>query len=320
VSDTTLEMETEEAPNTGIVFEDAPPPAGDPDMQALTETQNGLREREAALARERDARVQAEREGQTAREQLARVEAARVTERKAALQAELDAAKTARDMAQQAYRVAREAGDIDAELNAQELLTGAIGNIRDVERQLSAAPEAPQVDRHEAPRPAPQPHVMSKASRDWIAAHPRFDSDPVYRQATVAAHMQAVQQGVPVDSPEYFQHIEGRLAVMFDEPTTTRPRQTDRPLAAPPSRGDQSAAATRAVDTVFGPMRVSKGAGGAMKIGFANQQQRENLTEAARFNGFVDNKTGKVDLGGYCKSLIEDAERSGGALSPVSRI
>lgn len=107
---------------------------------------------------------------------------------------------------------------------------------------------------------------------------------------------------------------------MFDEPTTTRPRQTDRPLAAPPSRGDQSAAATRAVDTVFGPMRVSKGAGGAMKIGFANQQQRENLTEAARFNGFVDNKTGKVDLGGYCKSLIEDAERSGGALPTVSRI
>lgn len=50
---------------------------------------------------------------------------------------------------------------------------------------------------------------LSMRTAAWIAAHPQFSSDPVYHNLAMAGHADAVKQGIPVDSDEYFAHIEG---------------------------------------------------------------------------------------------------------------
>lgn len=160
----------------------------------------------------------------------------------------LDVAKATRALAR-----------IEADKRDQEILKAQI-----VEAQARpVVKEGPVED--EQPRKAEQPRkplteaeavenlaltMKSQASADWIRAHPEVVKPAMYHRM-VGGHFEAMENGLAVDSPEYFSFIEERLQGPKREPAPA-PAQArqEAPTApeikrvaavtAPPSRGDST--------------------------------------------------------------------------------
>lgn len=98
------------------------------------------------------------------------------------------------------------------------------------------------------PRPAPGPQGKTAA---WIAAHPRFNTDPQYNAAAMAAHYQAIRDGIAIESDQYFQRIE--------EATGDRKvEQKVEPKAKAAEGGEGEGSGRRGVDTSGGPAPVTR--------------------------------------------------------------
>jgi hypothetical protein len=289
---------------------------GDDDAAgALAQSQRALKDHEATARRERAERVAAQRRAEDAERRLQESQAGRVEDRAAALRAELDSAKTARDAASAAYRAARESGDMDGEQAAIELLTAANVNIRAGEADLARHGAAPRADGGAAPR-APQQATQqfTPETQAWIDAHPQFMTDPAYRAACAGADQLARARGLAVDTPEYFRYVERTIARELNgERDTQQENRMDRGNSgAPPSRGSSNGPGSRIVQTDIGQMRVTSGANGKLSIAFPNAHERGDFEEAARICN--------MKLADYCHEQvkIDDDRRHGRATGLVT--
>lgn len=289
---------------------------GDDDAAgALAQSQKALKDHEATARRERAERVAAQRRAEDAERRLQESQAGRVEDRAAALRAELDSAKTARDAASAAYRAARESGDMDGEQAAIELLTAANVNIRAGEADLARHGAAPRADGGAAPR-APQQATQqfTPETQAWIDAHPQFMTDPAYRAACAGADQLARARGLAVDTPEYFRYVERTIARELNgERDTQQENRMDRGNSgAPPSRGSSNGPGSRIVQTDIGQMRVTSGANGKLSIAFPNAHERADFEEAARICN--------MRLADYCHEQvkIDDDRRQGRATGLVT--
>lgn len=289
---------------------------GDDDAAgALAQSQKALKDHEATARRERAERVAAQRRAEDAERRLQESQAGRVEDRAAALRAELDSAKTARDAASAAYRAARESGDMDGEQAAIELLTAANVNIRAGEADLARHGAAPRADGGAAPR-APQQATQqfTPETQAWIDAHPQFMTDPAYRAACAGADQLARARGLAVDTPEYFRYVERTIARELNgERDTQQENRMDRGNSgAPPSRGSSNGPGSRIVQTDIGQMRVTSGANGKLSIAFPNAHERGDFEEAARICN--------MKLADYCHEQvkIDDDRRQGRATGLVT--
>lgn len=276
---------------------------------ALAESQKSLKDHEATARRERAERVAAQRQADDLRRQLQETQASRVEDRAAALKAELESAKTARDAASAAYRAARESGDLDSEQAAIELLTAANVNIRQGEADLARHGAAPRADGGAAPQPPAQPsgQKFTPATQAWIDAHPQFLTDPAYRAACAGADQLARARGLDVDTPEYFRYVERTIARELNgERDTQQENRMDRGNSgAPPSRGSGNGPGSRIVQTDIGQMRVTSGANGKLSIAFPDARDRADFEEAARICG--------MKLADYCLEHVKiDEDRRRG--------
>ena len=275
---------------------------------ALAQSQRALKDHEATARRERAERVAAQRRAEDAERRLQESQAGRVEDRAAALRAELDSAKTARDAASAAYRAARETGDIDGEQAAIELLTAANVNIRAGEADLARHGVAPRADGGAAPRAPQQPtQQFTPETQAWIDAHPQFMTDPAYRAACAGADQLARARGLAVDTPEYFRYVERTIARELNgERDTQQENRMDRGNSgAPPSRGSSNGPGSRIVQTDIGQMRVTSGANGKLSIAFPNAHERGDFEEAARICN--------MKLADYCLEQVkidEDRRRN----------
>lgn len=52
-----------------------------------------------------------------------------------------------------------------------------------------------------------QPQVGTK-TQAWIASHPKFNTDKVYRAKALLAHEECEAEGIPIESEEYFKKVE----------------------------------------------------------------------------------------------------------------
>lgn len=282
---------------------------GDDAAGALAQSQKALKDHEATARRERAERVAAQRQAEDLRRQLQETQASRVEDRAAALKAELDAAKTARDAASAAYRAAREAGDLDGEQAAIELLTAANVNIRQGEADLARHGAAPRADGG-ATAPTPQQPPAQKFTPEtqaWIDAHPQFLTDPAFRAACAGADQLARARGLQVDTPEYFRYVERTIARELNgERDTRQENRMDRGNSgAPPSRGSGNGPGTRIVQTDIGHMRVTPGPNGKLSIAFPDARERADFEEAARICG--------MKLTDYCLEQVKiDEDRRRG--------
>lgn len=150
--------------------------------------------------------------------------------------------------ARAARRAARDSGDPDAEDVADAALQDALADKKLATLQRDHFKSQREAEAKQPRQQNNQPQI-SPAAKQWIDAHPRFNTDQEYHHEAIAAHGRWVAQGKQVDTPEYFAFVENRLAREFPDSAPTNQRQpvtqTRRPAsstAASPARGGDGGA------------------------------------------------------------------------------
>lgn len=119
------------------------------------------------------------------------------------------AAKSAFESAQKEWDDAFDSGDKTSVRKAQEKLNDAQSMLRSAEYQNAQfdnwKKQTGGVVSNEQSR-------FSKAELDWIDKNPRFNTDRKFRAGVYAAHEEAVQKGIEIDSPAYFKNVEDYLS------------------------------------------------------------------------------------------------------------
>ena len=286
---------------------------GAPGLDPAEEVARAAREAAAAdqraQAAERRAQ-QADQQRRAAEERAQQADAAAATGRTATVAAAVEAATADRASALAAYRAAREAGDIDAEVAAQDKLAAASSRLQQSQAELEWLKANGQPQRTQAqPRGAPQSQFTPE-TQAWVDAHPRFavgqdgrPVDPAYYSAAVAAHGDAIKR-YAVDTPEYFRYLDQRLEQQFGngghqmpaDNRMTGPQDT-RSTAAPPTGGG-GGSATRLVRTPVGTMRVNRRSDG--RLGIDRRDITPDMEDAARWSG--------MSLPEWCHEQIKIAD------------
>jgi hypothetical protein len=195
-------------------------------------------------------RAEAERIAQLRADDLERVQKENQRTRSDVVSAEMLAVNNAianteheRADAKQAYKAAMEAGDYEAAAEAQAKLSEVAvkaQRIKEGKAELERRAEAAKVQADPIEQYVQQ---LSPQSAAWIRRHPETVSDPGKRDMLQRAHYKALGDGIRVDSPEYFQHMDVEMGYaqrqqaaddLDDDPP--QQRQQAAP-AAPVSRG-----------------------------------------------------------------------------------
>lgn len=151
------------------------------------------------------------------------------------------AAKAERESAERDYKLAFEAGDGSAMAKAQSRIADAQYDLRDLERSkidLDNAPQQKGQTHHVEDQTYVDPiekfiQEKSAPTQAWLREHTEYLRDPKKNARMVAAHWDAVGNDVPVDSKEYFDHVERYLGLKKSENTQYGQAQSQRRPTAP---------------------------------------------------------------------------------------
>lgn len=188
--------------------------------------------------------TQRAQEAEQAQTELATVKKELVQSNASTIENAILAEKEAMLSARKDRRSALEAGDYDKEGEANDRLALAAARLtrleeakEDIEVRLKE-PDEPvkrQV-RNEAPaNNGPGPRATA-----WLAEHPEYVTSRAKNLRAAAAHQSAVDEGIEVESDDYFDHVERELGLKTDDPIEAdtpkqKPRTRSMP-AAPVSR------------------------------------------------------------------------------------
>lgn len=186
----------------------------DPAMQELMAQYKDLEGREAekdkrlAEAEREKERLRGEAEG--AKKQVANSHLDTVT-------TALNSAKSDAEQAKRDIRTAKDANDIDAEIDAQDRLAQARADERrldEAKSDLEARAKAPP-KRQAAPSDPVEAYVQGRTAptASWLRAHPEFITDQRKQAKLTAAHYDAEGDGLVADTPAYFAHVEKFLGI-----------------------------------------------------------------------------------------------------------
>lgn len=158
----------------------------------------------------------------------------------------IETLKRNQEILKQNLRDAVASGDADAQAEILMGLNKTEIDLRDVQRgkqQYQANVKRAAVDPVEA-----LASQLTPKSAEWIRAHPEAVQDPVLNRKLRRAHEDAVDDGIIVDSPEYFSFVENRLrfnrqeapqmqeSALSEASSSTAGRRAAAPPAAPVSR------------------------------------------------------------------------------------
>lgn len=284
------EVERDEPAGRSVVIESGPDHESPEDV--LVETRRLLQESDRAGATARQQQRAAEERARQAETVAAQATATHTAGRQQTVASAIDQAKSEKTMALAAYKMAREAGDVEAEMQATDALSQA--NIR-----LSRATEEAEWLKNQPKPTAPQQtgNQPSAAAQQWIAAHPDFNTAGPYRRAALGAHSEALEAGHRDGSQEYIDYIDKAMAEEFgdghgqgnsrrqtrEEPVRERDRQPGRGDAAPPSRSTPAGnAGWKTVETDLGTILYQDRRDGTRGIRFGNAAAQERYEEAAQ--------------------------------------
>jgi len=140
--------------------------------------------------------------------------------------------------AKRAYKMAYEAGDSDALVNAQEAITVAKLKADRIEVAKQRALQAPQNNvQREAPPPPPAreaPPVDEKATR-WKDRNSWFNKDREMTGFALAVHSKLVEdEGIDPRSDTYYERIDARMRERFPEKFQSNAKRST--VVAPTSR------------------------------------------------------------------------------------
>lgn len=199
-------------------------------------------------------------------------------------------------LAQRAYEAAIAESNWPEASKAQRLMSRAEAKLLQLEegkaameaRQERAKTEKPEI---KVIQPDPFDQYVSQFSQptqQWLRSHPQSVKDPRLNAKTIAAHHDAVNDGLTVDTPEYFERIEEELGlrkrVEVDEDdqgddgrVLVSEHSRAKPYAAAPSRGstpssngDRGRNSSRSI-TLTPDQRSAARAAGVSDVEYATQ-------------------------------------------------
>lgn len=283
------EVERDEPAGRSVVIESGPDHESPEDV--LVETRRLLQESDRAGATARQQQRAAEERARQAETVAAQATATHTAGRQQTVASAIDQAKSEKTMALAAYKMAREAGDVEAEMQATDALSQA--NIR-----LSRATEEAEWLKSQ-PKPTVQPQQVrpSAAAQQWIDSHPEFNTNTRYHGMAIAASNEAIKSGLLDGSQEYVDYVDRVMTEEYgeghgqgnsrrqtrEEPVRERDRQPGRGDAAPPSRSAPAGnAGWKTVETDLGTILYQDRRDGTRSIRFGNTAAQERYEEAAQ--------------------------------------
>ena len=194
---------------------------------------------------------------------------------------------TAKDKLKQAY----ESGDSDRIAEAQEALTDAKIQIKEVERfrptlqtQDNVVEQRQQVQAPQAPA-----QVVDPKATAWRDKNTWFGADEEMTALALGLHEKLVRSGVDPSSDDYYRRVDETMRKRFpeafddaEEEPTTRTREAEKPtrtkpatVVAPVTRGT----APRQVRLTTSQVALAK------KLGLSNEQYAQELMKLETNNG-----------------------------------
>ena len=231
-----------------------------------------------ATQRARDA----EREATEARTQVA-------ASQRTTVESGIAAAKAEADAAEEAYKIAFEAGDATNAAKAQRRIARAEADLALLGQAKGDLAEAPaRTERRTEQQPQPDPVEAFISSRtaptqNWLRSHRDYLTDPKKNAKMQAAHYDAESEGLALDTPQYFDHIERFLGMKKDagngadtsqqQPSQRRPTAPVAPVT--PSGGGMSGESNT--------VRLTKGEAEAATDGITHVWSYDDPTGKGRF-------------------------------------
>lgn len=242
---------------------------GTEDDRPIKEPDEGIEELRAKLKEEQERRLAAEaRERKLSGDLRAKDGEVHQTNQQI-VESAIEKLSTDRDILKARYRAAREAGDIDAEIDANDALADVAAKLNQLQLGLKAMKEQPAQPAQAATRTGDPVEDLARGmeaeghtrSAAWIRKHPEYARDPDMYREMIAAHNLATGRRFKLEpnTDDYFAKVEEILGINAaqrheehrDDPppanghdqtsTAARPvkeRGADTPPpAAPPSRG-----------------------------------------------------------------------------------
>jgi hypothetical protein len=272
---------------------------------ALEDTARQLKEANARASEAQRRAEAAERARQQAEAQRDQAAGNQAQDRQSVVAAAIESAKADGEAAELAFRTARDAGNLDAEIAAQRRLTAAEYRFNQATAelaQLKAFAARPQ------PAPTPQASGLSPESEAWLRDNPRFFNDKEFHDYAMWMHQKAINEaGLREGSREYVDYIDRAVKVRFSEgrePMAQEPRRGD---GAPPSRGNSAGgnAGWKRVRTGLGEVQYMDKPGGGRTIRM-DADTRERFDEGARLDRSYDRDPAKA-LADYTNEHINMA-------------
>jgi hypothetical protein len=275
-------------------------------------TQQGNEQRR--LAREEAARRQ------QAEQQLQQARVTQASDRESVVATALQAALADKERAGTAKRMAREAGDIEAELKADDDRASAVYRESQAQAELHWLKNQPKPEAQQQQRQAPK---IDELSQRWLDEHPQYFANESYRNTAHAADASAQRAGLMPDpkgdgtgNPAYIQHVEAFMAKAYGDNGAQQVAQNGgggrqhSGSALPPSRGSggPNNSGFQTVETLLGPLQVKfDGRGQPVNIRFANKDQMDNFDEGAKLNSKLYAKDPQGALADYAKEHVLEA-------------
>ena len=203
------------------------------------DVQDTVSELKRQLNAEREARVAAERRAHHANTEKDDTEIQLVS-------SAIDSVLRDSEILKSNYQIAMQTQDFAKAADIQQLMGEKSAQLQQLRNGLEAMNSKPKTPE---PQFVPADPVEAFASRlsatsaDWVRRNPQFVTDQRLNRKMIRAHEDAVDDGIPVDTPAYFAAIEAKLGVAKTSDTGDQyaakvtQRRDAAPAAAPVSRG-----------------------------------------------------------------------------------
>lgn len=163
-------------------------------------------DRDAAKRGEHAATAKVAEVERTSSEKIVLEVTARIAEQETTVETALASAQSEIESCRTLAAKAMEEGKWQEAAEANENLTDAKVRFRELTHQKGQL--AASKERIKAEAAKPKAPAVGNRTQSWIAAHPRFNSDSVYRAKALLAHEEAVRDGLSPESDEYFERVE----------------------------------------------------------------------------------------------------------------
>jgi hypothetical protein len=209
----------------------------DPAVKELVDQYKAL---EAKSEEREKAKEEADRRAAAAQNEAAAARREAETARAAATSSNYDtvvsalaSAQATMDAAKQAHKAARDAGDYDAEIEANDRIMQAKIDLRtydEAKANIEARRSQPKI----TPVDAVEAYVQNRSepTAKWLREHREYVIDPDKNLSLTAAHYDALSKRLVPDTEKYFEHVEKFIGLKKDDAPVTEGDNVQRPGAA----------------------------------------------------------------------------------------